>query len=150
MYKLKKPIFIKENIIRPMFNEEFAKELVCIAEWFGTYSDDLQLVKAVKNVVSELAEINSYLLQNCNGYVFPYSNPTYELINVYARTYIGCCSDEKIIISDKANRELFLLYRTLNRMTYGLGEKYEEEIKKVMFLYTFIFEIYDHNDMDNK
>ncbi len=35
-------------------------------------------------------------------------------------------------------------------MTYGLGEKYEEEIKKIMFLYTFIFEIYDYDDMDNK
>ena len=61
---LKKPVFIEESFIMPLFNKEFSKELLNILKWFNTYVSDKQLSVQLSDIINEIIKINDRLLIN--------------------------------------------------------------------------------------
>ena len=130
MDKLENPIFIKENIIRPMFNEEQENNIIELVKWFGEYCNDKILVKAILDTLNELLEINEPLLRLYSDYTDYDCIAKEEFLTDFGRDYLLCIF-RGIMMSQK-NEDDTKLFRVNEQ--------------KIDDLYHFFAHLYSHNN----
>lgn len=150
-YILHNPIFIEENLIFPLYNEVFSKELERISEMLANYISDEKAVNDTARIVSEMNRINDRLLQkhdfdaymteyqkNCQGNHFAY--PTFVDVNPDVRFYWAFdeIPEQKVFIPENNEGRMWQLYRKMMMMDYNFQKNAIKIYREIEFISLFI------------